>query len=280
VAVTREQIANGLCDLGLNDESAVIVHASLRSFGTVEGGARAVCQALVDVCGTVLITAGTWERTGLRPPPGLTRPNNAYAPATSWEEFEAELAKAEPFSFDLPVDRYLGTVAETFRAEFAHERGPHPLFSYLAIGTHAKELVEAQRLDWPLGPIEVLAERGGHVLLLGVDHTANTTIHLAEQRLGRSLFWRYAAVGRGVWAEFPNVSGESHRFDDLEPALAPKTVETRIGDCRARLIAVQDVLDAADEVIRHDPRALLCDDPACERCADAYAQRRAWTTPG
>ncbi|MBM7788486.1 aminoglycoside N3'-acetyltransferase [Tenggerimyces flavus] len=113
------------------------------------------------------------------------------------------------------------------------------------------------------------------MLLLGIGHTSNTTIHLAEQRLGRSLFYRYAKTAPGVWAEFPNVSGESHRFDDLEPALAPKATEVRIGDCRARLVAVRDVLEATDRAVRADPRALLCADPACERCADAYGQRLA-----
>lgn len=95
------------------------------------------------------------------------------------------------------------------------------------------------------------------MLLLGVGHTSNTAIHLAEQRLGRSFFYRYAKTAPGVWAEFPGLSGESHRFDDLEPALAPKTTEVLIGECRA------------------DPRALLCEDSGCERCVDAYGQRLA-----
>ncbi len=278
MVVTQEQIATGLRSLGLDSSSAVIVHASLRSFGTVEGGAPAVCQALVDVCGTVLTTAGTWESTGLPAPPGLVRPLNAFTPAATWVEFDAALEEAHPFSYDLPVDRYLGRIAETFRQSFARERGPHPLFSYLAIGRHAADLIAAQRLDRPLGPLEVLADLDGHVLLLGVGHTSNTTIHLAEQRLGRSLFYRYAKTAPGVWAEFPNVSGESHRFDDLEPALAPKTTEVLIGDCRARLIAVRDVLEATGAAVCADPAALLCEDPACERCADAARQGRVWTS--
>lgn len=278
MVVTQEQIAAGLRSLGLDSSSAVIVHASLRSFGTVEGGAPAVCQALIDACGTVLIAAGTWTSAGIPAPPGLVRPLNGLTPAATWAEFDAALEEAHPFSFDLPVDRYLGRIAETFRQSFPHERGPHPLFSYLAIGHHARELIAAQRLDRPLGPLEVLADLGGHVLQLGVSHTSNTTIHLAEQRLGRSLFYRYAKTAPGVWAEFPGLSGESHRFDDLEPALAPKTTEVLIGDCRARLVAVRDVLEATDAAVRADPAALLCEDPACERCADAARQGRAWTS--
>ena len=54
---------------------------------------------------------------------------------------------------------------------------------------------------------------GGAVLLRDVDHTFNTTIHLAEQRLGRSCFYRYAKLDDGVWMALPNIPGQSHRFD-------------------------------------------------------------------
>ncbi|NYH91226.1 aminoglycoside N3'-acetyltransferase [Actinopolymorpha rutila] len=42
--VTEDEIAAGLRRLGLNESSSVIVHASLRSFGHVDGGAPAVCR--------------------------------------------------------------------------------------------------------------------------------------------------------------------------------------------------------------------------------------------
>jgi aminoglycoside 3-N-acetyltransferase len=157
-------------------------------------------------------------------------------------------------------------------SEFPHERGGHPLLSFLAVGVHARRLVAAQRLDWPLGPIEELANLDGHVLLLGVGHTSNTTIHLAEQRLGRSRFYRYAKAAPGVWMELPNIPGDSDAFDEIEPALAPVTTETRIGDCRAGLIAVRDVLACATRLIESDPAALLCDKPDC-RCGAALQQR-------
>jgi aminoglycoside 3-N-acetyltransferase len=279
--VTEDQIAEGLGRLGLGSTSAVLVHASLRSFGRVAGGAEAVCRALVGTCGTVMMPSGTWDLTGVPAPPGLVRPHNAYFNADTWAAFDDALESAVPFTPDLPVDRWLGRISETMRLGFPHERGTHPLFSFLAVGCHARRLIEAQRLDWPLGPIEALAELGGHVLLLGVGHTSNTTIHLAEQHLGRSRFYRYAKVAAGAWTELPNVSGESHRFDEIEPALRPVTTEVRIGDCRARLIAVEDVLTCATRLIVNDPAALLCSNQDC-RCGAALQQRLAtltWSPP-
>jgi aminoglycoside 3-N-acetyltransferase len=272
--VTEAEIAEGLGSLGLDSTSSVLVHASLRSFGWVDGGAEAVCRALVGTCGTVMMVSGTWERTGVPAPPGLVRPNNAYYNAASWAAFDEALENAVPFTPDQPVDSWLGRVAEIMRLGFAHERSTHPLFSFLAVGTHARQLIEAQRLEWPLGPIDALAELRGHVLLLGVGHTSNTTIHLAEQRLGRSRFYRYAKVAPEAWAELPNVSGASHTFDEIEPELRPVTAEVRIGDCRARLIAVEDVLSCARRLIVADPAALLCGDRDC-RCGAALEQRLA-----
>jgi aminoglycoside 3-N-acetyltransferase len=272
--VTEAEIAEGLRRLGLDSTSSVLVHSSLRSFGRVDGGAEAVCRALVGTCGTVMMIAGTGDLTSLPAPPGLVRPNNAYFNAETWEAFDDALDEAVPYGPEVPVDRWLGKITETMRRGFAHERGVHPLFSFLAVGAHARQLIDAQRMDWPLGPIDVLAELDGHVLLLGVDHTSNTTIHLAEQRLGRSRFHRYAKSAPGVWMELPNYSGESHRFDEIEPELRPVTTEVRIGDCRARLVRVRDVLTCATRLIVADPAAMLCADAAC-RCGGALQQRLA-----
>jgi aminoglycoside 3-N-acetyltransferase len=273
--VTQHMIADGLRQLGLSKSSRVLVHASLRSFGPVDGGAEAVCRALVDVCGTVMISAGTWDLTGVPAPPGLVRPHNACHQARTWQEFDDALAKARVYSKDLPVDSWLGTIAETMRRTFPHLRGDHPMFTYLAVGPDARYLIDGARLDWPLGPIERLEELGGDVVLLGVGHTSSTTIHLAEQRLGRSRFYRYAKAAPGVWMELPNISGESHRFDEIDSHLAPVTTQVTIGRCRARRMSVADVLSTAERLIAADPAALLCDDPEC-RCGAAYNQRLAY----
>lgn len=273
--ITEHTVAEGLRALGLNETSAVIVHSSLRSFGQVDGGALAVCQALTSVCGTVLLPAASWDLTGVPAPPGLERPHNAVLVAESWHAFDTALTRAVPFSTDLSIDKELGAIPEAMRRNFGYVRSSHPLFSYLAVGHLAETLVNAQRLDWPLGPIEALAELEGDVLLLGVSHASNTAIHLAEQQLGRSRFFRYAKAAAGVWMELPNIPGQSHRFNDLAPALADATREVMIGQCHAQRIPVRVVLEAAERAIMSDPAALLCDDPEC-RCGAALQQRLAW----
>jgi len=272
--VTADGIAAGLRELGCHAGMAVMVHSSLRAFGTVVGGAAAVCDALSRVCGTVLMPAGSGDCCGLPAPPGLVRPDNAAIVAESWAAFAGALARAQPFHHGLPIDRELGSIPEALRRGFAPQRSAHPLCSMIATGRHAAELIAAQRPDWPLGPLEALEARDGAILLLGVDYASATGIHLAEQRLGRARFFRYAVHAPGIWGEYPNIPGDSHRFDAIAPHLAPYTREQRIGACRARLTPLRDVLAVAGRLIQADPAALLCAAPTC-RCSAAAAQRRA-----
>lgn len=277
--IDSNEIVSGLAALGLTKRSVVVVHSSLRSFGRVEGGAAAVAKALVSCCGTVVVHSGTWDLTGLPEPPGLRRLDNGMERTTTWEEFDSSLENAVPFSSDLPVDKQMGAIPEALRTGFQHVRGQHPLRSFLAIGDHAEEIMSHEQFERPLAPIEAAADLGGEVLLLGVSHTSNTAIHVAEQRLGRSCFYRYAKTESGVWAELPNIPGAGDSFDDLEPALRNKTRETRIGSCRARLIAIQDVIDEAEQAIAQDSDALLCSDRTC-RCELARRQRKRFLSTG
>src|SRR5260370_5072956 len=151
--VTESDIVHGLRALGLNSSSAVVVHASLRSFGEVSGGAFTVCQALLSIGATLLLPAGSWDATGVSAPPGLLRPHNAVLMASTWQAFDEALRRAVPYSDDLPIDKELGLIPETMHRAFSHVRSGHPLMSYLALGAHAQKLAAAQRLDWPLGPL-------------------------------------------------------------------------------------------------------------------------------
>jgi aminoglycoside 3-N-acetyltransferase len=187
--------------------------------------------------------------TGLPAPPGLLRPQNAVAIAESWQAFDEALRRAVPSADDLPIDKELGIIPETMHRALPHVRSLHPLLSYLALDPYAQQLILAQRLDWPLGPLEALAEWESDVLLLGVSHTSNTAIHLAEQRLRRSCFYRYAKVAERVWMELPNIPGHSHRFDEIEPDLRAVTQEVVIGACRTRLIPIREVLSTASRLI-------------------------------
>ncbi|MHB1435637.1 MAG: AAC(3) family N-acetyltransferase [Thermoplasmata archaeon] len=165
--------------MGLSEGSAILVHASLSALGWVVGGAQTVVLALEDTiggAGTLMMPAYSMNA----PEPSLWE--NPPVPETWWETIRREWP---PFDRELSPSRQLGIIAETFRHQRGTERSDHPNHSFCARGPQAKTLLETHSLDDGLGegsPLARLYELGGQVLLLGVDHSSNSSLHLAEYR--------------------------------------------------------------------------------------------------
>ena len=51
-ALTRQDMARGLREAGLQTGDVVFVHSSMRTFGPVEGGPAAVVESMLEVIGT------------------------------------------------------------------------------------------------------------------------------------------------------------------------------------------------------------------------------------
>ena len=92
---------------------------------------------------------------------------------------------AEFFYNDMPADKLMGVIAETLRQHRQTRRSGHPILSFC--GVNADDIIEAQTLNAPLSPIASLADNGGWVLLLGVNHRSNTSIHMGERLAGRKI---------------------------------------------------------------------------------------------
>jgi aminoglycoside 3-N-acetyltransferase len=80
----------------------------------------------------------------------------------------------------------MGVIPELFRTWPGVLRSAHPYLSFAAYGPQAAYLTaDHLNLEMPLGddsPVGRLYELDGYVLLLGVGHDNNTSLHLAEQR--------------------------------------------------------------------------------------------------
>ncbi len=259
------EIQKGLRELGLTRESQVIVHASLSAFGPVRGGAETLVGALTGLCGLVLSPAFTpqcrvWPLVG---------PDNNAATYAGHDE---ENANAEIFRPDLPVHHSLGAVAEAFRHVPGARRSDHPLYSFTAAGPVADVALSAQSLAEPLGPIAHLAEvePNADVLLLGVDHSSNASLHYAEARAGRKQFIRWALTNAGA-VECPGCPGCPDGFNAIVPHLRGLTRVAQIGLARAERIPLRELARVTVELLRRDPGALLCTRPRCERCAAVRA---------
>ncbi len=255
----------GLRSLDLPASAPVIAHASLSAFGMVEGGAPVVVDALLQVYPTLVMPAFTYK-TMLTPRIGP--PDNGLTYGIS---SDANLA-AQFFTPDLAVDQLIGIIPDTLRCYPQASRSDHPILSFT--GVNALPYLRSQTLAEPLAPIGELLKAEGWVLLLGVDHTANTSLHYAEYLAGRKQFVRWALTPRGV-VECPGFPGCSDGFQAIIPRLAQVARQIVIGQGLVRAIPLAGLIEAAKNWIEADPQALLCGHSYCERC---YSIRK--TLPG
>ena len=176
--VTVERLAGEFGLLGLKAGDLVMVHTSLRSLGWVNGGAAAVIQALLRVvgpAGTIVMPTQT---------AGITDPANWQAPPIPPEWIETVRATMPVFDPLISPTRQMGRVAELFRTWPGAVRSNHPASSLAALGPLASEITHRHDLDDPLGgrsPLGAMYRLGARVLLIGVDFSRCTAVHLAEE---------------------------------------------------------------------------------------------------
>jgi aminoglycoside 3-N-acetyltransferase len=130
---------------------------------------------------------------------------------------------------------------------------------------NANTALEAQMLGDPFAPIGVLAESDGHVLLMGVDHTVNTSIHYAEKIVGRKQFIRWALTIDGV-RECASWPGCSAGFEAIGAYIDRDMRWVNVRNAVISTVSLERLIEVVAAVIEKDPLALLCSRQDCERC--------------
>lgn len=249
--VTRQDITSGLKELGLPDGACVLVHSSLSSFGHVEGGADAVIDALLETVGP----AGT-----------------VLAPTLTGSE---ALSPAHPPVFDPQTSPcWTGRIPETFRQRPEAVRSLHPTHSTAAVGPDAAALT-ADHIN-SLTPCDDLSPYGklaqldnGYILLLGVDHQSNTTIHHIEEQAGAAYHMqpklapaRIRVNGREIVRHILlHAYGTPRHFGVMEPVFMERGIQQtgRIGQAVVRLVRARPMVQVTVQALRASPR-ILCRD--------------------
>ena len=261
MAVRLRDLLLGLRELHLGN-APVIVHSSLKSFGEVEGGAQTVVNALAGVFPIVLVPTFTYK-TMLIP---LTGPEHN---AMTYGSGDSRNRLAEFFTPRMPADPLMGVIPETLRSHPNAKRSIHPIQSFA--GINAGKLLQAQSMADPLGPLAALEKDGGWAVLMGVNHTVNTSIHYAEKLAGRRQFLRWALTPKGV-LECPGFPGDSAGFEAIAPDLEKYTRKVQIGPAGVQAVPLVMLFKAVIARIKKDPLALLCQQDDCDRCGEIRNQ--------
>jgi len=253
--LSYSDLKSGLIHLGLS-KNYVIAHASLKAFGLIEGGADTMLDVLLDTTRGIIMPAFTYK-TMLNPEVGP--PNNGMAYGTQVDSNKL----AEPFHPDMPADPMMGVLAEVLRKHPKARRSSHPIQSFA--GIHADAMLNAQSIFDSLAPIGLLADSDGWVLLLGVDHAVNTSIHYAEKLSGRLQFIRWALT-RERAVECPGFPGDSEGFNAIAVDVEKYTRRVEIGGALVQAVHLKSLIQAVAQKIKSNPFALLCERQDCERC--------------
>lgn len=263
--LSHRELVLALRNLRVDGSTPVIVHASLSAFGQVAGGADAIIGALLEHFETIVMPTFTYK-TMIVPESGP--PNNAM----EYGMMKDRNKMAEFFYNDMPADKLMGVIAETLRQQHEARRSGHPILSFC--GVNADEIIEAQTLSTPLAPIASVADRSGWVLLLGVNHKSNTSIHMGERLAGRKTFTRWALMP-DIIVECPKFPSCSDGFNAIQPLMDPFTYTTQIGDALLQAMPLPELIETTRQLVQADPLALLCRRPECPRCnAVRYAVKR------
>lgn len=239
--------------LGIERGMVLLVHSSLSAIGWVCGGAVAVIIALQKVLGETGTLVMPTHSTDLSDP---SQWENPPVPKSWWQTIRETMPAYNP---DLTPTRSMGKIAETFRKQKGVFRSTHPQSSFCANGPQASYIVDNHSLAFGMGensPLARIYDLDGFVLLLGVGHSRNTSIHLAEYRTDfatKRIVQEGAPVsqeGSRTWTTFENIDVDDSDFDrvgiDFLRSDAGKVVRRgKVGIADCQLMPQRAVVDFA-----------------------------------
>ncbi len=268
--ITREMLGSALAGLGVKKGDLLLVHASVSRCGYVSGGAETLIRAVLDAVGT--------KGTALFPT--FTRP---------YISFSGSLNKGwnyRPFDAADSSQIWTGAVPRTLLERFPKaRRSRHVTHSWAGLGPLAEECVSAHGpCDPPASansPMGKALEHGGKVLFLGTGLAPDTFLHYIETIADSACLGEAVCRVRNPDGSLKTVLIEKHlpghrdfyrndaencKFYTRAVKAGLKIAEQPLGMGKLQLIDMKDLYRIGMELIRKDPRILLCDDPCCLFC--------------
>jgi aminoglycoside 3-N-acetyltransferase len=257
IEVSVSRLVEQMLALGVREGGVLLVHIAYRAVRPVEGGPPGLIRALRAALGP----AGTLVM------PTMTDGAAIFDPRST------------------PTDG-MGITAELFWRQAGVVRSAHPGGSFAAAGPLAERICAPQPLSPPHGPdspVGRVHDLDGQVLLLGVTHGEDTTLHLAEAlaRVPYSVSHPCVVEIDGLartlmLAETDHCCARFRLADDWLRARGLQR-EGKVGNADARLCGSRDLVAVAVEHLSADPLVFLC--PPGDGCSDCDAARASVRTP-
>lgn len=250
-AHSTDTLVRQLLELGVTPGGILLVHTSFSKVKPVDGGPKGLIRAL---------------QTALGPEGTLVMPSMSYD-------------DDHPFDKRLSPCPEMGVVADTFW------RLPNVLRSdnnhaFAAAGPLAETITAPHPIDVPHGlnsPVGRVYELGGQILLLGVGHDADTTIHLSENLAGvRYRRDKYVTVlrdGSPIRFDYREIDHCCQNFVLVDGWLEAQGLQQhgKVGHAEARLMDSGDIVPFVTEHLRGNETIFLHPEGFDEECDDARA---------
>ncbi len=250
-ALEPHVVTTQLLTLGVQPGGILVVHTAFSKLAPIEGGPQGLIEALmaaVSSDGTLVM-------------PSMSDDDN------------------HPFVVEETASLGMGVVADTFWRMDAVLRSDSP-HAFAALGREAAYITAPHPLDVPHGldsPVGRVYQLGGQVLLLGVGHDANTTIHLAENLAGvRYRIPKHLTVldaGKPARFDYSEIDHCCENFSLMDEWLELKEQQPRgkVGHGEARLARSTDIVRTAMDHLSRNETAFLHLPGLCSECDEARA---------
>ena len=248
--IHTDALIQQLLDIGVQPGGVLLIHTAFSKVKPIEGGPMGLITALRSVLGL----DGT-----------LVMPSMSYDDDHVYDKAKSHCAE-------------MGVVADTFwrlpgvlRSDNNH--------AFAAVGPLAEKILAPHPIVTPHGldsPVGRVYELDGKILLLGVDHTSNTTIHLCENMAGvRYRGDKYITIlkdGKPIKLEYKEIDHCCQNFSIVDGWLDERRLQRcgKVGHADARLIRSRDIVEVVTKRLKDNETTFLHPKGVDEECDDAW----------